>query len=530
VLVTVAITLIIMGAVVRLFASVGQGLETRRATIEITNELRIARMLLAQDLANATALTLPPRDPKSAEGYLEIIEGIHTDWFPTNTIGNLSITSLAPTARLAGAETDAEEAFFENQLGNLMPRGGLGDFDDILAFTVRSQGEPYVAQMLSVYDGTTVTIKSQEAEVIWYAVEQPDGTRNIYRRLLLIAPWTHTPQEAVNNSNPPMLGYFNPQAPNSDAPDPVAAFFRSFNISARLERHPTSPNPNRMRWVPNTLADLTKRENRFAHSTDRLLHNPDPLSIFPYATDTRRIRPSDTPSLSPLVPAAEDIVATNVLACDLRVFDPSAKLFYYDPNNNGIQPGDVVVEPGDIGWHLRDRTSNDWKPAGQGAYVDLAYDLGMQDRNDVDQWIASPLEAMQTGYVALDASPQQTLTRAAFSVAPHIKSQSRVPNLALGVRGYYDTWSYHYEYDGIDQDGDNLIDEGTDGLDLDRNAVPGTNRGQIEHVHGVDDIAERETSPPDPVPLRGMEVRIRVYEPDTRQIREVSVKQNFTHQ
>ena len=78
----------------------------------------------------------------------------------------------------------------------------------------------------------------------------------------------------------------------------------------------------------------------------------------------------------------------------------------------------------------------------------------------------------------------------------------------------YDTWSFHYEHDGINQDLDSDIDEGTDGFDNDGD-------------NGVDDIGERETSPPYPVPLRGIQVRIRVYEPDSRSIREVSINQHF---
>ncbi len=36
-----------------------------------------------------------------------------------------------------------------------------------------------------------------------------------------------------------------------------------------------------------------------------------------------------------------------------------------------------------------------------------------------------------------------------------------------------------------------------------------------------------ETSPPYPVPLRGLRVRIRCYEPDARDVREVTVTESF---
>jgi len=79
---------------------------------------------------------------------------------------------------------------------------------------------------------------------------------------------------------------------------------------------------------------------------------------------------------------------------------------------------------------------------------------------------------------------------------------------------YYDTWSTHYEKDGIDQNGDGVIDSGTNGFDDNGNGV-------------VDDPTEMETSPPYPAPLRGIQIKIRCFEPDSRQIREVTVVQEF---
>jgi hypothetical protein len=43
----------------------------------------------------------------------------------------------------------------------------------------------------------------------------------------------------------------------------------------------------------------------------------------------------------------------------------------------------------------------------------------------------------------------------------------------------------------------------------------------------VDDAGERETVPPYPYALRGVQVRIRVYEPQTRQVRQATVESDF---
>jgi hypothetical protein len=93
-------------------------------------------------------------------------------------------------------------------------------------------------------------------------------------------------------------------------------------------------------------------------------------------------------------------------------------------------------------------------------------------------------------------------------------------NIAVPTLRVYDTWSTHYESNGMNEDsdvdgaGDPLVDEGSDGLD-------NNNDGQ------VDEIAEQETSPPYPHPLRGIEVRIRCYEPSSRQVRQVTVRHTF---
>ena len=63
--------------------------------------------------------------------------------------------------------------------------------------------------------------------------------------------------------------------------------------------------------------------------------------------------------------------------------------------------------------------------------------------------------------------------------------------------------------------GDGTTDEGTDGLD-------NTPTNSL-----VDEYLEQETRPPYAYPLRGVEVRIRVCEPKSRQARQVTVRHTF---
>jgi hypothetical protein len=95
----------------------------------------------------------------------------------------------------------------------------------------------------------------------------------------------------------------------------------------------------------------------------------------------------------------------------------------------------------------------------------------------------------------------------------------------------YDTWSLHYEADGLDQDATLGIDQGTNGLDDDSDGSfdepPYDANGDGDFVDAGEDLGEAETLPPYPYPLRGIEVRIRCYEPSTRQVRQVTVRHTF---
>ena len=136
-------------------------------------------------------------------------------------------------------------------------------------------------------------------------------------------------------------------------------------------------------------------------------------------------------------------------------------------------------------------------------------------------------------------------------MSPITKSQLNFSNPAdqsHQVHVVYDTWPYHYEDDGLDQDGDWIdtnsnnvidpgidqnIDEGTDGLDTldfyDLDNDRSTADVQTT-IYGTDDPGERETQPPYDHPLRAMQAKIRIYDREARQIREATVTRNFVPQ
>jgi hypothetical protein len=434
-LVAMTCTLLMMLAITQTFQNIGEVSAKGRAAIEMSTQLRGVQHRLHKDLESLTVPVRPWPEAGAGEGYFEIVEGNAYD-------------------ALYASSTNSGESLY-------------GDYDDILAMTIRSTGEPFVGRYVDPVNGPTM-IQSQVAEVLWFTsfVDQdgngafnPGESFNLHRRVLLVRP----------DLNLPNTGELQAGA-NSDM----------YNF---LQRNDLSVRPGSTNLIANSLSDLTQRENRFAHAT-----------VFPGAiqtnasgtlgyTDANRTpkgfllshfdTTNNPPDLTLGTRAGEDVMLSNVLAMDIRVFDRTATIRSSSDGTEALAPGDPGYESGVT-------------PIGSGAYVDLGY----------SRYHTSIIGTLATEFSGPSANK-------AF----------------LGGALVYDTWSYFYEHDGVNQDsaleGMNLIiDEATNGLDDD-------------NQNGIDDVGERETSPPYPVPLRGVQVRIRVLEPETRQVRQATVVKDF---
>ena len=259
-MVALAITMIMMTAVVTLFANLSSTVSTSRALIEISERLRGARNRLQLDLAGHTANTLPPLRPEDGEGYLEIIEG------PNNDAGSVlatagpaeSIGASVPDATLGSliAYSAGGNATYTTALQNDI----MGDADDVLALTVRSSGEPFVGWGWNSTTNTRMLVESPTAEVIWYAVPNgrslptldntsPVQLYTLYRRVLLVSPQSvPTGASAVSF--------------NSNTPATVPAFYNNYDLSVRSSPGGTVGSVA----VGNSLTDLSNRQNRFLHA------------------------------------------------------------------------------------------------------------------------------------------------------------------------------------------------------------------------------------------------------------------------
>jgi hypothetical protein len=401
-MVSITLTLIIMGTVMTIFGMITGAVADNRAVMETVDRLKSVTARLQADLQGRTCSTLPWNRIESASGYFLYAEGNATDGQPIADRSWLQLPKDDLTMSLAAEENRV-----------------LGDLDDVLMMTCRSRGSPFVGR------GPNGPIESYLAEIVWFVrpaeVDEAVKPLTLYRRVLLIVD----PQQA--------------QGGGSNRRE----FFERYDISARYDK-------SSGQMVPNTLADLTMPENRFAHSPK----GPGIGSI-------------DTGTDSPLRPFpmsseryGEDVMLSNMLAFDIKGFDPWGG--FGSPASD-----EVAMVPGDFGYNTG--------AGGRGVYVD----------------IGGPGGGDYTG-----------TPRAESTISPQ----------SLGLRGLFDTWSFHYEHDGITQRGSK--DNATNLLDGDGGG-------------GVDDGKERETCAPYLRPLRGIEVMVRVYEPDSRQVQQVTVVGDF---
>ena len=116
-LIAMALTLIMVGAIAEFYAYVGETIKDGRAMITMSSQLRGAIQRLKTDLDLITVPMAPPVDDSSGLGYFEIAEGIGKDWDPANLRNaDLSYISGSPPA----AQFSEWESLY-------------GDIDDVIA-------------------------------------------------------------------------------------------------------------------------------------------------------------------------------------------------------------------------------------------------------------------------------------------------------------------------------------------------------------------------------------------------------------
>ena len=449
-LIAMALTLILVYAVAEFYAYVGTAVRDSRALIEMGSQLRSASQQLHDDLNSLTLRPEPWIDSQTSPGYFTVYEGQQCDAYPDWYVDATATDILA--------DTDNDKV--PDAIRNLNITTLIGDGDDMLAMTIRAKDVDFQGQVWDSTRSQYVSASSQYAEVIWYTTFDDldsDGRwginepRYLFRRQLLILP------------------NYNLQLP---AGVNLAQFFQEAEVSFRVN---SAGNP-----VANTLADLSLRHNRYGCQ----LQNP------PAYPSHMWINPTNAASLARYsmggTRLGEDRVLPNLLAFDVRVYDPTAPI--HQDSSGAI----TALTPGDPGFGRNGSTQ-----VGVGAWVDLSYERMLS------------AGAGNSHFSELPPAPFNlpAPTRANAASQPYNFN-------------HWDTWSQNYEMPnlrlGASFNGTGFLGNGQafDGQD---------NNNQ----YGVDDPTERRTQPPYSAPLRGVQVRLRIYEPQTRQARQVTVGADF---
>ncbi len=477
IMIAMVMTLIVLGAMMAAFAYGSSEMQKGRATIELNNRLIIAEEQLRRDLDRITVEFKPHQQlsilPK---GYAEIVDGPQTDYIAAND------SATGPNSLV------------------------FGDRDDFFACTIKTDGKAFRGRL-----GDSI-IESPLAEVAWFTVfdaSTPDTTDVLLvRRQLLILP---TPPTG------PLFSSSNPVLADREAE--VNDFISRTDVSVRVIRTGATHSV-----FANSLADLALRGNRFAHtgalgSADR----------------------NETPTTSLLEVLQlgsrfneNHVMASSVAAFDVQVFAPDAANFVVSSVDSTGAPiiGDLA-EPGDIGY--QNATSPLTFDLVSGAFVDLGkVNLVAAVGAPVTQPGARPVLGSssnryffgynpETGFLGTASNGFVSLFHPGVGVVPFDST-----NVAgMGIYETYDTGTSQYNRNTPNDRGSNGIDDDVDGL-IDESDIDENNNGVIDI--GTTEVGELDAPPAYDVPIRGVKFTMRVIEPNTNQVRQLSVSKSYVAQ
>jgi len=236
-LVTLAVLLLMMTAIVKIFQAATGALGSAQAYQELDNQLRQLDATIRSDLAGVTCKLTPPNNPQNNQGYLEYGENEFADVQGEDSDDYIRFTAKAPAGRP-----------FTGRMW--VPPPNSANFTPAQLFSTGYQ---------------PITITSEYAEIIYFL-----RNGNLYRRVLLVAPERQSSvlptignTATIVSSGATVTQRFNPSG--------LGGITVSWQGMNDLSAHPapTGPDPNALPThnsvILNTLANLTNRENRWAY-------------------------------------------------------------------------------------------------------------------------------------------------------------------------------------------------------------------------------------------------------------------------
>jgi len=236
-LVTLAILLLMMTAIVKIFQAATGALNAAQVYQELDNQLRLLDSTIRSDLNGVTARLTPPLNPNNNLGYLEYGENEFADVQGEDSDDYIRFTAKAPAGR---------------------------------PFTGRMWVPPPIpissmtpAQLQNYLATQPITINSEYAEIIYFL-----RNGNLYRRVLLVAPERQSSMATTVNN---VWNYTHPNTGITTNPNFYTTALGGNQVSWQgvndLSAHPapTGAPYNNNSVILNTLGDLTSRENRWAY-------------------------------------------------------------------------------------------------------------------------------------------------------------------------------------------------------------------------------------------------------------------------
>lgn len=270
ILTSITLALTLMYAVARIFSNVGGSMNETMSSMEMSNALRNAKNRLTADL-EATSVTLaPPRNSRRDEGFFCYVEGMGGPFdrvapaAPAGNAGNpFSVGDVAIDLERFQTTNDVDA----NGVAEAVD-ATVGDLDDILSFTAKApDGQPFRGRFIEpvyesvldasgavvgkqIVDGIPTTIESEYAEIVWFV----RGT-TLYRRVLPLVSNERLQEsfEALKQasfiSDSPFAGVAYENLRHG------FGFYQYYDVSVHMGANGV--------LVANTLGDLSNRENRY---------------------------------------------------------------------------------------------------------------------------------------------------------------------------------------------------------------------------------------------------------------------------
>lgn len=651
VMIGTTVTLLMMAALAVGFKRLGDSITEGRSKLNLNEKLRSASTIIRRDIEGMTIRPNPLGNSQMV-GYLKYYDGPMTDYSATLATMNTSQTVpslMLPDSRYG--DTD-DVLMFTCRAGVEWFRGKVPRAI-LKAVQNNAAGRALDTDITLIDWATPVMISSEYAEIVYHlqprveiddvgglgdpfgsAVPVPtfnDANGNgipdefvLHRRVLLIRPdlniagqlfWV----DPTAAGNPTYYEQILAQEANTELGNMLGMRFAHTNCDLSIRRIPNSGDANFDVVAANSLDDLQHPENRFGHFQYPVLNASTTMPILaltkslPYAKFTvgcvgnDEVSPMEFgcragflhpflglggyvgPNIGVVNRIGQDILTTNVLAFDVRGFDPLVNL-YVDPGVDGTQnfgaysTDDVVLSPNDPSYGFA--INNYWPMgssvpviAGKGAFVDLNWGAKAMQRaayfndpanpawrtpsaaeiND-SRWFTA-LSGFSLNNFLASGSTTFLFTTDLYKSGLIVHSQTPPPSagsMPINISQFhvyqpsFDSWSPHYEVDGkaqkkvagsfgniwINRQRDfGSSNDDTSSIDV-NNAIQrsfaqvdsGTDGLDNDLLNGADDVLEKETSPPFALNMPAIQIVLRIEDGGTRMVEQQSIVYDFVSQ